>query len=95
MVIAIVSRTDELREKKKPGANKDELEAVNPESSQEEQDKTREWLKRTVGWTCNKGKKPEQANQDCLSILSVEEDFALYGVYDGHWALRPLGVGIC
>jgi serine/threonine protein phosphatase PrpC len=84
MVISIVSRTDELREKKKPGANKDELEAVNPESSQEEQDKTREWLKRTVGWTCNKGKKPEQANQDCLSILSVEGDFALYGVYDGH-----------
>lgn len=84
MAIAVASKTDELREKKKPGANKDELEAVNPESSREEQDRTREWLKRTVDWTCNKGKKPEQANQDCLSILTVEGDFALYGVYDGH-----------
>merc|ERR1719422_1414134 len=60
MVIAIVSRTDELREKKKPSANKDELVALKPESSREEQEKTREWLQSAVEWTCNKGKKPEQ-----------------------------------
>lgn len=87
-VIAVVSKTDELKEKKRAFANKDEVVVFSPEAGKEEQANTKAWLSNTVAWTCNKGKKPEQANQDCLSILVVESDFALYGVYDGH---GPLG----
>lgn len=86
--IAVVSRTDELKEKKRAFATKDELRAFSPTLKKEEQESTSAWLQTFVGWTCNKGKKPEQANQDCQSILVVEDDFALYGVYDGH---GPLG----
>lgn len=86
--IAVVSRTDELKEKKRAFASKDELIAFAPQLSKEEQAATKQWLQGTVGWSCNKGKKPEQANQDCMSLLVVEDDFALYGVYDGH---GPLG----
>lgn len=86
--IAVVSRTDELKEKKRAFANKEELIAFSPELSKEEQAATKQWLQSTVGWSCNKGKKPEQANQDCMSLVVVEDDFALYGVYDGH---GPLG----
>jgi len=86
--IAVVSRTDELKEKKRAFSPKEELAAHLPGSSPEEQAATKSWLQSTVGWACHKGKKPEQANQDCMSILVVEDDFALYGVYDGH---GPLG----
>lgn len=37
-----------------------------------------------VGFTCRKGLKPEQPNQDSWSILKVEDDVSIYGVYDGH-----------
>ena len=37
-----------------------------------------------VKWSCKKGRKPESPNQDSFSVLVMEEDFALYGVYDGH-----------
>jgi serine/threonine protein phosphatase PrpC len=40
--------------------------------------------KLNVSWSCKKGKKPEAANQDSFSVLAVEDEFALYGVYDGH-----------
>jgi len=86
--ITVVSRTDELKEKKRAFASKEEREAYAPQLSKEEQAATKQWLQGTVGWSCNKGKKPEQANQDCMSLLVVEDDFALYGVYDGH---GPLG----
>jgi len=44
-------------------------------------------LSQSVGWTCNKGFKGEKTlvcNQDSMSVLAVEDTFALYGVYDGH-----------
>lgn len=87
-VVAVASKTDELKEKKRAFAIKDEIIAYVPATSKEEQALSKAWLQSSVGWTCNKGKKPEQANQDCLSIMVVEEDFALYGVYDGH---GPMG----
>lgn len=37
-----------------------------------------------LGFTCRKGLKPESANQDSYSILYVEDEFRIYGVYDGH-----------
>lgn len=80
--IAIVSKTDEQREKKMPFGIKDEIIACGKEGGSPA--KVKEWLESTVGWTCHKGLKPEACNQDCLSILLVEDDFALYGVYDGH-----------
>lgn len=86
--IAVASRTDELKEKKRNFAPKEERMAFSPGMKKEEQESTRAWLHGFVGWSCNKGKKPEQANQDCMSCLVVEDDFALYGVYDGH---GPLG----
>lgn len=36
------------------------------------------------GWVCKKGLKPGSPNQDSFSLLVVEKDFALIGVYDGH-----------
>lgn len=80
--IAIVSETDAQREKKQPFGSKDEIVACNKEIATPAS--TKQWLQSTVGWTCNKGLKPEACNQDSLSILVVEDSFALYGVYDGH-----------
>eukprot|EP00930_Biecheleria_cincta_P014382 TRINITY_DN12393_c0_g1_i1.p1 TRINITY_DN12393_c0_g1~~TRINITY_DN12393_c0_g1_i1.p1 ORF type:complete len:373 (-),score=73.01 TRINITY_DN12393_c0_g1_i1:125-1243(-) len=37
-----------------------------------------------VAFNCRKGFKPESPNQDAFSMLVVENQFALYGVYDGH-----------
>jgi serine/threonine protein phosphatase PrpC len=37
-----------------------------------------------LGYTCRKGLKPESPNQDSWSILKVEGNFSIYGVYDGH-----------
>lgn len=37
-----------------------------------------------LGFTCRKGLKPESPNQDSWAILKVENDFALYGAFDGH-----------
>merc|ERR1712032_867261 len=37
-----------------------------------------------VGYTCRKGLKPESPNQDSWSVLKVDGDFSIYGVYDGH-----------
>lgn len=81
--IAVVSKTDVLGENKRAFACKDETVVLLP-GPKERQESIKAWLRSTVGWSCNKGKKPEQANQDCLSILLVEQEYALYGVYDGH-----------
>lgn len=86
--VAIASRTDHLGNKKRAFATKDEVKAFAPGATDEEKAEILQWLSSTVGWTCHKGKKPEQANQDCMTALVVEDDFALYGVYDGH---GPLG----
>merc|ERR1740130_2223981 len=37
-----------------------------------------------LGFTCRKGLKPESPNQDSWSVLKVDGDFSIYGVYDGH-----------
>jgi serine/threonine protein phosphatase PrpC len=37
-----------------------------------------------LGHTCRKGLKPESPNQDSWSVMQVDGDFAIYGVYDGH-----------
>lgn len=37
-----------------------------------------------IGMVCKKGLKPEAPNQDSYAFLSVEDEFALYGVFDGH-----------
>merc|ERR1719478_1522910 len=37
-----------------------------------------------IGFTCRKGLKPESPNQDSWSVLKVEGNFSIYGVYDGH-----------
>lgn len=39
---------------------------------------------RGLGFTCRKGLKPESPNQDSWMILSVDSDFSIYGVFDGH-----------
>jgi serine/threonine protein phosphatase PrpC len=37
-----------------------------------------------LGFTCRKGLKPESPNQDSWSVLKVDGNFAIYGVFDGH-----------
>jgi serine/threonine protein phosphatase PrpC len=37
-----------------------------------------------LGYTCRKGLKPESPNQDSWSVLKVDGQFAIYGVFDGH-----------
>jgi len=37
-----------------------------------------------LGFTCRKGLKPESPNQDSWMVLTVESDFSIYGVFDGH-----------
>jgi len=39
-----------------------------------------------IGFACKKGLKPESPNQDSWSVLMVEQDFSVYGVFDGHGA---------
>lgn len=37
-----------------------------------------------LGYTCRKGLKPESPNQDSWSVLKVDGNFSIYGVFDGH-----------
>jgi serine/threonine protein phosphatase PrpC len=37
-----------------------------------------------VGYTCRKGLKPTSPNQDSWAVLEVAQNFAIYGVFDGH-----------
>lgn len=37
-----------------------------------------------IAWACKKGLKANSPNQDSFSILAVENEFILIGVYDGH-----------
>eukprot|EP00927_Polykrikos_kofoidii_P012571 TRINITY_DN15427_c0_g1_i1.p1 TRINITY_DN15427_c0_g1~~TRINITY_DN15427_c0_g1_i1.p1 ORF type:complete len:389 (-),score=64.13 TRINITY_DN15427_c0_g1_i1:336-1502(-) len=83
LAISITSVTDADLSERPSYAEKD-TEVMSPS-----QQGGMEWLKRRgIGWCCKKGKKPEAANQDSFSLVIVEDDFALYGVYDGH---GPLG----
>lgn len=37
-----------------------------------------------LGYTCRKGLKPESPNQDSWSVLKVDNNYSIYGVFDGH-----------
>jgi len=37
-----------------------------------------------LGYTCRKGLKPESPNQDSWFVLSFENNYSIYGVFDGH-----------
>mmetsp|Transcript_116445 Transcript_116445/g.336370 ORF Transcript_116445/g.336370 Transcript_116445/m.336370 type:complete len:382 (-) Transcript_116445:180-1325(-) len=37
-----------------------------------------------MGYTCRKGLKPESPNQDSWTVLKVDGNFSIYGVFDGH-----------
>jgi serine/threonine protein phosphatase PrpC len=37
-----------------------------------------------LGYTCRKGLKPESPNQDSWMVLTVDHEFSIYGVFDGH-----------
>lgn len=37
-----------------------------------------------LGYTCRKGLKPEAPNQDAWTIIKVDGNFSIYGVFDGH-----------
>jgi len=79
---SITSVTDADLKRRKSFGDKDEEVlvplGVNPEDM-------KAWvLSMGVGWVCRKGMKPEAPNQDSFSMLIVEDQFALYGVYDGH-----------
>lgn len=37
-----------------------------------------------LGYACKKGLKPEAPNQDSFFIMKIEDEFSLYGVFDGH-----------
>lgn len=43
-------------------------------------------IKYGLGFTCRKGLKPESPNQDSWVVLNVENNFSVYGVFDGHGA---------
>lgn len=43
-----------------------------------------EMNKEEIGFACKKGLKPESPNQDSFFILKCDQDFSIYGVFDGH-----------
>lgn len=74
---AFFSKTDSAMERVKPQKQK-ESEVL------AKGDEAKAWMQSFVGVGCLKGKKPESPNQDCMSSLMIEDQWALYGVYDGH-----------
>lgn len=79
--VFISSITDRDGKNRRSFADKDQLVLVPPDGD----DKAlRAWVEEKVGFVCKKGLKPESPNQDSFSVLVVENQFALYGVYDGH-----------
>lgn len=83
---AISSLTDKLGSKKGSFAEKD-LEFRGPADRQNDHDSLLEWMREDVGigWSCRKGKKPfPTPNQDSFSVVAVESEYILVGVFDGH-----------
>eukprot|EP00416_Gambierdiscus_australes_P040523 CAMPEP_0171097058 /NCGR_PEP_ID=MMETSP0766_2-20121228/46823_1 /TAXON_ID=439317 /ORGANISM="Gambierdiscus australes, Strain CAWD 149" /LENGTH=390 /DNA_ID=CAMNT_0011556181 /DNA_START=68 /DNA_END=1240 /DNA_ORIENTATION=- len=80
-VVLIASVTDNDLKRRRSFAEKD-TDVISTFTSAEE---ATQWVhSRGVGWSCKKGLKPESPNQDSFSVLIVENEFALYCVYDGH-----------
>lgn len=82
--VSITSVTDGDLKRKRSFAEKDCEVLSNLEGASKEE--LIDWVKShcRIAWKCHKGLKPESPNQDSFSILIVENDFALYCVYDGH-----------
>lgn len=82
--VSITSVTDSDLKRKRSFAEKDCEVLSNEEGAKK--DELIDWAKSyaRIAWKCHKGLKPESPNQDSFSILIVENDFALYCVYDGH-----------
>ncbi|CAE7292248.1 pim2 [Symbiodinium necroappetens] len=79
--VYVTSITDRDLQGRQSFAEKDRIVLVPPGSDEQEME---DWVKATVGYGCRKGLKPESPNQDSFSLVVVENDFAMYGVYDGH-----------
>lgn len=81
-VVSITSVTDADLKRRQSFSPKDEA-ILMPDGSDEGE--LLAWVKSLgIGWACRKGLKPESPNQDSFSLLVVENEFALYCVYDGH-----------
>ncbi|CAE7030634.1 unnamed protein product [Symbiodinium sp. CCMP2592] len=79
--VYVTSITDRDLQGRQSFSEKDRIVLVPPGSDEQEME---DWVKATVGYGCRKGLKPESPNQDSFSLVVVENDFAMYGVYDGH-----------
>jgi len=80
--VSITSLTDKDLKQRSSFASKDEEIIVPPGGDARE---LKAWVKgQGIGWSCKKGLKPESPNQDSFSILMVEGQFSLFGVFDGH-----------
>lgn len=77
----VTSVTDRDLQGRQSFAEKDRVVLAPPGYEEQEME---DWVRQCVGFGCKKGLKPESPNQDSFSIVVVENDFAMYGVYDGH-----------
>ncbi|CAD7935101.1 unnamed protein product [Amoebophrya sp. A25] len=72
--VSIGSETDRNANKRQSFKRKDEFQLGDDSTSLH------------IGYTCRKGLKPESPNQDSWFVFDVEDDYAIYGVFDGHGA---------
>lgn len=84
--VCVASVTDAADNTRRSSFKDKAEEVLYPERDREAGEETLlEWLHGTgLDWACKKGLKPESPNQDSFSVLVVEQDFMLLGVYDGH-----------
>eukprot|EP00928_Gymnodinium_smaydae_P052982 TRINITY_DN3708_c0_g3_i1.p1 TRINITY_DN3708_c0_g3~~TRINITY_DN3708_c0_g3_i1.p1 ORF type:complete len:424 (+),score=89.48 TRINITY_DN3708_c0_g3_i1:129-1274(+) len=84
-VVSISSKTDNDLSRRKSFAEKDS----EYEGTFASEDVAFKWVNdRGIGFHCKKGNKPESPNQDSFNLIIVDNEWALYGVFDGH---GPLG----
>jgi len=75
----LFSKTDDRREKVTSYSEKETEELAKGDPAE-----AKAWMQSFVAVRCKKGHKPESANQDSFSLVMIEDQFALYGIYDGH-----------
>lgn len=79
-VISVSSKTDRDLARRGSFQGKDmEMQGTVPEKESEPA-----LRKMGIGFSCNKGQKPESPNQDSFAVVIVEGKFGLFGVFDGH-----------
>mmetsp|Transcript_26251 Transcript_26251/g.86993 ORF Transcript_26251/g.86993 Transcript_26251/m.86993 type:complete len:392 (-) Transcript_26251:210-1385(-) len=79
----VCSITDRDRQRRRSFTDKDEQVCFN--SAFEDEKSCRQYVKTTrLAIKCRKGLKPESPNQDSFCVVSVEGEFAWYGIFDGH-----------